>query len=73
MKIKLTKSKMAALRSLLKVNAALQVFTLTEKSEMQKLQRKLMLIIFVSALSNFFLLSGSKFQRKTIHKITSFY
>ena len=64
---------MAALCLLLKVPALLQDFTLTERSELLELGWKLMLNIFVSALSNFFLLSGSKFQRKTTCKTTSLY
>ena len=53
---------MAALCLLLNIYALLQAFTLIERSELVELGWKLMLNIFVSALSNFFLLSGSKFQ-----------
>ena len=62
---------MAALCSLLNVYALLQDFTLTERSELLELRRKLMLHIFVSALSNVFLLSGSKFHRKIACKTSS--
>ena len=51
--------------------ALLQDFTLTERSELLELRWKLMLNVFVSALLNFFLLSGSKFQRKPACKTTS--
>ena len=72
MKIKLTKIQdgcsMFVRCSLLNGYALLQDFTLTERRELLKLRRKLMLNIFVSALLNFYLLSGSKFQGKTACK-----
>ena len=74
MKIKVTKIQdgcsMFVRCSLLNGYALLQDFTLTERRELLELRRKLMLNIFVSAL-NFYLLSGSKFQRKAACKNTS--
>ena len=46
--------------------AVLQVFTLTERSELYELQRKLILNISVNVFSNVFTLSGCKFQRETV-------
>ena len=48
--------------------AVLQVFTLTERSELQELQRKSILNISVNVLSNVFILSRYKFQRETALK-----
>ena len=45
--------------------ADLQGSPLKERSELWELRRKLVLNISVSVLSNFFILSGSKFQRET--------
>ena len=45
--------------------AVLQVFTLTERSELSELQRKLILNISVNILSTVFILFGYKFQRET--------
>ena len=45
--------------------ADLQGSTLTERSKLYELRRKLVLNISVSVLSNFFILSGSKLQRET--------
>ena len=60
---------MAALCLLLNVYALLQDFTLTERSELLELRRKLMLnILIVSALSSFFCLDLNNFKEKVLVK-----
>ena len=64
MKIKLTKFQDGC-STIEHTYPVLQVFTLTEQSELYELPRKLTLNISVNVLSNVFILPGYKFQRET--------
>ena len=67
MKIKLTKFQDGCSTIVVeRTYTVLQVFTLTERSELLELQRKLILNISVNVLSNVFILSRDKFQRETV-------